>query len=37
MYLHASELELTIPGGSKEKNQRKVFTSEIPEDFNNVL
>lgn len=32
MYLHASELEITIPGGI-----RKTFKSELPREFNDVL
>jgi len=32
MYLHATELEITIP-----TSQRKTFTSKLPEDFENVL
>jgi 23S rRNA pseudouridine1911/1915/1917 synthase len=32
MYLHASELEITIPGGI-----RKTFVSKMPEEFKNVL
>ncbi|MCL1839480.1 RluA family pseudouridine synthase [Candidatus Saccharibacteria bacterium] len=32
MYLHATELEITIP-----KSQRKIFTSKLPESFQNVL
>jgi len=32
MFLHAGELEITIPGG-----QRKTFTSKIPREFKNVL
>lgn len=32
LYLHAKELEITIP-----KSQRKVFQSELPQEFNNVF
>ena len=32
MYLHAKELEITIPGG-----ERKIFESEIPESFRDVF
>lgn len=32
MFLHASELEITIPGGI-----RKTFKSELPREFNDVL
>lgn len=31
MYLHASDLEITIPGG-----ERKTFTSKLPDEFNSV-
>lgn len=32
LYLHAVELEITLPGG-----ERRVFRSEIPKDFDNVV
>ena len=35
MYLHAQSLEITIPG--KEHGERKTFTAELPEDFENAI
>lgn len=35
LYLHAKELEITIPG--PDGNLRKVFTSELPSEFNNIM
>ena len=35
LYLHAKELEITIPG--KDGNIRKVFTADLPKDFTDVL
>lgn len=32
MYLHAASLEITIPG--KPHNERKIFESKLPEEFN---
>ena len=32
LYLHAGELEITLPGGV-----RKVFTVPVPREFSNVL
>lgn len=32
LYLHAKELEITLPGG-----ERRVFRSEIPREFNDVV
>ncbi len=32
LYLHAKELEITLPGG-----ERRVFRSEIPQEFNDVV
>lgn len=35
MYLHAQSLEITIPGA--EHGERKIFTAELPEDFENAV
>ena len=35
MYLHAQSLEITIPG--KEHGERKIFTAELPKDFENAI
>ena len=35
MYLHAQSLEITIPG--TEHGERKIFTAELPEDFENAV
>lgn len=35
MYLHAAELEITIPG--KEHGERKIFEAPLPEDFQNAV
>ena len=35
MYLHAQSLEITIPGA--EHGERKIFTAELPKDFENAV
>ena len=35
LFLHAKQLEITIPGNPR--NQRKIFESNLPKDFDNVL
>ena len=37
MYLHASSLEITIPGKPGENNQRMTFKAELPEQFRDAL
>lgn len=35
LFLHAKQLEITIPGSPE--NQRKIFESNLPKEFNNVF
>ena len=37
MYLHATSLEITIPGKPGENNQRMTFKAELPEEFRDAL